>query len=237
MRKIKFILVSIPFYLIATISIVVYMLADIFPRILLSPEGRLFLLGIFCVFAYIGSRILCKTPTISKNKVMKITFFIFFVLYLSLLLTFTLFDPMFGRNGHINFILSDRVLLKNYLTNSFNIIPFATIFEYIRALLTQSMNFSTIVTNLLGNLVALTPMALFLPMFIQKCEKFKYFVLSTSVTVIVIELLQLIFVTGSCDIDDLILNVFGACIAFIILKAKPIKRIINILISSDEQKI
>ena len=99
------------------------------------------------------------------------------------------------------------------------------------------MNFSTIVTNLLGNLVALTPMALFLPMFIQKCEKFKYFVLSTSVTVIVIELLQLIFVTGSCDIDDLILNVFGACIAFIILKAKPIKRIINILISSDEQKI
>ena len=224
MRKIKFILVSIPFYLIATISIVVYMLADIFPRI-------------FCVFAYIGSRILCKTPTISKNKVMKITFFVFFVLYLSLLLTFTLFDPMFGRNGHINFILSDRVLLKNYLTNSFNIIPFATIFEYIRALLTQSMNFSTIVTNLLGNLVALTPMALFLPMFIQKCEKFKYFVLSTSVTVIVIELLQLIFVTGSCDIDDLILNVFGACIAFIILKAKPIKRIINILISSDEQKI
>lgn len=179
----------------------------------------------------------CKTPTISKNKVMKITFFVFFVLYLSLLLTFTLFDPMFGRNGHINFILSDRVLLKNYLTNSFNIIPFATIFEYIRALLTQSMNFSTIVTNLLGNLVALTPMALFLPMFIQKCEKFKYFVLSTSVTVIVIELLQLIFVTGSCDIDDLILNVFGACIAFIILKAKPIKRIINILISSDEQKI
>ena len=235
MRKLRFILVSLPFYLVAIISIVVYMLAEISPRILLNLEGRLFLLGIFCVFAYIGSRILCKIPTISKNKVMKITFFGFFILYLSLLLNFTLFDPMFGRNSHINFILSDRMLLKNYLTHSFNIIPFATILGYIRALLTQSMNFSTIATNLLGNLVALTPMALFLPMFIQKCQRFKYFVISTSVAVIVIELLQLIFVIGSCDIDDLILNVFGACIAFIILKAKPIKKVINILISSDEQ--
>lgn len=166
---------------------------------------------------------------------MKITFFCFFMLYVSLLLNFTLFDPMFGRNMHISFIFSDQTILKNYLAHSFNIIPFATILEYVNALFTQSMNFSTIVTNLLGNLVAFAPMALFLPMFIQKCEKLKYFVLLTSAAVIVIESLQLIFVIGSCDIDDLILNVLGACVAFMLLNAKPIKRMIHILISVDEQ--
>lgn len=235
MRNYRFILGSIIFYVIALISIVVYMLADISSQVYLNISGRMFLLGVFVLFAYIGSRILCKTPTVRKSKVMKITFLVYFVLYLSLLLTFTLFDPMFGRNTDIEFILSDQTALENYLRHSFNIIPFATILGYIRAIFTQSMNSSTIAINLLGNLIALTPMALFLPLFIQKCDKLKNFVLFTSAVVVVIELLQLIFVTGSCDIDDLILNVFGACVAFIILKAKPIKRVINILTASDEQ--
>lgn len=236
MKKLKFIFISIPFYLIATLSIVVYILTDLHPRITISPEGRLFLLGIFTLFVYIGGRIICKSPTISTNKVMKVTFLVFFLLYLSLLLTFTLFDPMFGRNNHISFIFSDRFYNKNYLSNSFNIIPFATIIEYINGILTQSMTPLTIIYNLFGNLVALTPMALFLPLFFSKCEKFKHFLFSTIGIVIVIEMLQFIFVTGSCDIDDLILNVFGACIAFIILEVKPIKKMVNLLIPIDKHR-
>ena len=236
MRNRRFIFASVPFYVLAAVSIAAYMLADIFPRITLSPAGRLVLLGIFCVCTYIGSRIVCKTPAISKKKTMKITFFIFFMVYVSLLLTFTLFDPMFGRSGHRSFILSDRMLLQNYLANSCNIIPFATIFAYIKALASQSMNFSIIATNLLGNLAALTPMALFLPIFIRKCAKWKYFVLTAAAAVAVIELLQLIFVTGSCDIDDLILNVSGACAAFGLLKIKPIKRVVDTLLLRDVQE-
>ncbi len=232
MNKLKYILISIPFYLIAVFSIVVYLITDIHPRVMISPEGRLVLLGIFCIFLYIGSRIICKVPAINVNKIMKTTFFIFFMLYLSLLLTFTLFDPIFGRNGTVNFILSDKMLLKNYLANSFNIIPFATVIEYVKALLAQSMNLSTIVTNLFGNLIALAPMALFLPIFIRKCNDFKYFVFFTAGIVVLIELLQLIFVTGSCDIDDLILNVVGASITFILLRTKLIGKFIKILIPS-----
>ena len=87
-----------------------------------------------------------------------------------------------------------------------------------------------ITTNLIGNLVALTPMALFLPMFIGKCKKFKYFLLTTTLIVISIELLQFALVTGACDIDDLILNISGACIAYFILKTKPITKLVNKLI-------
>ena len=151
MNKLKYILISIPFYLIAVFSIVVYLITDIHPRVVISPEGRLVLLGIFCIFLYIGSRIICKVPAININKIMKTTFFIFFMLYLSLLLTFTLFDPMFGRNGTVNFILSDKMLLKNYLANSFNIIPFATVIEYVKALL--ACNSCIIQSSQLYNLI------------------------------------------------------------------------------------
>lgn len=232
MNKLKHIFISIPFYLIAIFSIAVYLITDIHPRVVISPEGRLVLLGIFCIFLYIGSRITCKVPAINVNKIIKTTFFIFFMLYLSLLLTFTLFDPMFGRNGTVNFILSDKMLLKNYLANSFNIIPFATVIEYVKALLAQSINISTIVTNLFGNLIALAPMALFLPMFIRKCNDFKYFIIFTVGIVVLIELLQLIFVTGSCDIDDLILNVVGASITLVLLRTKLIRKFIKTLIPS-----
>lgn len=235
MRSRKYIFFSTPFYLTAALSLSAYIIADILPQMHMRPGIRVLAVGIFCVFAYVGSRILCKTPLISKKKVMRVTFFIFFVSYLYLLLTFTLFDPMFGRSGYESFIFSDRTLLKEYLSKSFNIIPFATIFEYINALLTRSMSISAIVNNLLGNLLVLTPLALFLPMFFQKCGRLRYFALYSAATVAIIELLQLVFVTGSCDIDDLILNVFGACIAFVILKTNPVRRVVDMLIPGDDE--
>ena len=211
-KKTKYIFFTIPFYMIATFSIAVYLFAEIHPRVLLAPEARLVLLGLFCVCAYIGSRMLCKRFTGSESQIMKIAFAIFFLLYLLLLLTLTLFDPMFGRENGVR---------------SFNFIPFATILNYGKAMFTQSMNASAIVTNLLGNLVAFMPFALFLPMFFRKCEKYSVFLLTTAGSVMAIELLQLVLAVGSCDIDDLILNVFGAWVAFLILKIKPINKLVN----------
>lgn len=230
MKSYKCLYFAIPFYLVSALCVAAYLFAEIHPNLVLRPANRLLLLGVFCICAYIGSRILCNVPAISRHKVMRRTFLLFFIAYLSLLLTFTLFDPMFGRDRQVHFIFSDRAVLKNYLANSFNILPLATIFEYVKALFTGSMHLSIIATNLLGNLLALTPMALFLPMFIRKCEKFIFFLLATSLTVLCIEMLQFVFNAGFCDIDDLILNVSGACIAFVIFKTKPVKRLIGKLV-------
>lgn len=230
MRSRKYLYCAIPFYLISALCIAAYLFAEIHPNLVLRPTNRLFLLGIFCICAYIGSRILCNISAINRNRVMKRTFLLFFAAYLSLLLTFTLFDPMFGRDRQVHFILSDRTLLKNYLENSFNIIPFATISTFIKALFTKSMRFSIIATNLLGNLLALTPMALFLPMFFQRCKKFRFFLLATSLAVLCIETFQFLWNAGFCDIDDLILNVLGACIAHAVFKARPVKKWIEKLI-------
>ncbi len=227
MKKSKSLLISIPFYLIGLISIAFYIFMELQPRILISPLGRIVILGVFCLFTYFGSLILSKAKTDKKERIMKSTFAVYFVLYFGLLLNFTLFDPMFARMGTGNTIFSNSELMKNYMANSFNIIPFATVFEYISSFFNHSMNISVIVTNLFGNLIALTPMALFLPMLFKRCKNIVPFILTTAVAVIIIELLQLIFVTGACDIDDLILNVLGAVIAFAILHIKPINNLIK----------
>ena len=45
--------------------------------------------------------------------------------------------------------------------------------------------------------------------------------------VLIIELLQLITLSGSFDIDDLILYVFGAVILYLILKIKKVNQLIH----------
>ena len=226
MKK-KYLFLSLPFYALAALCAALYLFAELHPDLLLRPVNRILLLGVCCIGAYIGSRVLCKTPAIDGRKVMKRTFLFFFAAYLLLILTFTLFDPAFGRDRQVRFVFSDRALLKHSLENAFNILPFRTISKYVSALFTHRISFPVIVTNLLGNFVAFMPLGLFLPMFFRKCEKLGYFLLAASLIVLCIELLQFLFIVGFCDIDDLILNVFGACVAFLVLKTEPVKRLVN----------
>ena len=45
--------------------------------------------------------------------------------------------------------------------------------------------------------------------------------------VVLIEILQFVTMSGSCDIDDLILNVLGASIVYFIVKIKFIYKLIH----------
>lgn len=221
---------ALPLYLIALLCMGTYLWFELQPRVMLNPLGRLVLMGAFCLCSYLAGRILCKLPKVKTDRVMKLTFLVYFLCYLCLLLTFTLFDPMFGRNSHAFAFFTDSTIRSNYMEHSFNIVPFRTIAEYVGAVFNGSMNVSIIVTNLLGNLVALMPMALFLPLLFRKCRSFPYFLLATGISVIIIELLQLILASGACDIDDLILNAAGACAAFFLLRIRPFQWLLNKLI-------
>lgn len=58
------------------------------------------------------------------------------------------------------------------------------------------------------------PFAFFLPLLFKKQNNFKTFLLTMICIVIGIELLQFITMSGSCDIDDVILNVSGSLIMY-----------------------
>ena len=87
--------ISIILYILAAMFLLIYSWAEIMPNLMLSETGRLLLLCGSCLFLYIGG--LIKKKNKKNNKAMKINLWIFFILYLVLLITLTLFDPMWRQ--------------------------------------------------------------------------------------------------------------------------------------------
>lgn len=231
-KKILLIL-SILFYLFSIIIIGSYLLFDLTKTISMTAIFRLLLLIISCIFLYFGGFYLSKYR--NDNKPMKVNLWIFFILYLLLFFTLTLFDEYFGRTGFFNISWSSETL-NSYLKDRFNIIPFATITSYINAF-DSLYDTSTIMYNLLGNIVACMPMAFFLPLLFKKQNNFKVFLITIILFVLGIELLQFITLSGSCDIDDLILNVSFALIIYKILKIPSVNKLLRNIFLLENNKI
>ena len=227
-------LISTIFYILAALCLCIYAFVEIIPNLMMSEIARLFLLGCSCIFLYFGA--LIKSKLENNNKSMEINLWIFFFLYLVLLITLTLFDPMWGRNG---FNLSNwtKEYLDIYLENSVNLIPFKTITRYARSLFTSLLDTSTIFLNLFGNLVCLMPLALFIPLLFKKIDNTKKFFISILSVTLVIELIQLITFTGSCDIDDIILNTLGAFIAYKISNIEDVKNLVRNIFLLEKNKV
>lgn len=223
---------SILFYVASILFVGLYFMAEITPHFSLSEFGRLFLLCGSCLFLYFGGLLLSKYK--NNTKPMKINLWIFFGLYLVLLITLTLFDSMWGRN--VGNLINTNVDYKQYFENTVNLIPFKTIIGYITEF--DSMySTSSILFNLLGNFVALMPMAFFLPLLFKKQKDFKYFTLTTTGIILLIEFLQLITSSGRFDIDDVILNLSGALILYGIIKIKSVNNLIRNIFLLEKNKI
>ena len=226
--------ISIIFYVLAVIFLLIYAWAELMPHLMLSETGRLFLLGGSCLFLYVGGII--KSKIENNNKSMKFNLWIFFILYLVLLITLTLFDPMWGRNGFNSFNWTQE-RLDIYLENSVNLVPFKTIIEYIQKIFTSLLDTSTIFLNLFGNIACLMPLALFIPILFKKVDNTKKFLISILCVTLGIELIQFITFTGSCDIDDVILNTLGAFIMYKILNIKDVNNLVRNILLLEKNKV
>lgn len=224
---------AIVLYFIAFVLFVTYIALNFIPNFSLSEIGRLILLCGSSLFLYCGGVLLSKS--IGSKKPLKINLWIFMILYLLLFLTLTLFDPAWGRNGGIIPKWSME-LWNQYITDSLNVIPFKTIFGYIH-------NFDSLLStriiffNLIGNLICLMPLAFFLPLLFPKQKNWKIFLMSIILFVLVIEGLQFLTLSGSCDIDDVILNVLGAFTLYQILKIPTLQNAIQNIFLLEKNKI
>lgn len=115
-----------------------------------------------------------------------------------------------------------------HLKYSTNLVPFKNIAEYVGKINSGTMNTSTIVANLLGNLVVLLPMGFFIPSIFSKVRSLPKFVLTICGIVFFVEVLQVIFRIGFFDIDSFILRIAGAMVGYSIWKITPIKKVFTI---------
>ena len=222
------------FYLIGTFLILFYFSLDISKSFDLSTIARPILLAISCLLFYIGGILFSKHN--KNNKAMKINLWIYFILYLTLIITLTLFDPMWGRNG-LNLFNWNSQAFEVYINNSFNIIPFKTIYLYIKDLFDLTLPTVNIFYNLFGNLVCMMPLGFFFPLLLKKLEKPKNFIITVLLFSLGIEIIQFLTISGSCDVDDIILNTLGAFIIFKVINIKVIKKLVGNIFFLEQNKI
>lgn len=216
---------SVFLYVIASLVLIFYFIIGLNSQI--TEIARVVFLGISALFLYFGGFLLSKY--LGNKKPLKINLYIFFILYLILLITLTLFDSLWLRNGF-------SFAGFNNISERVNLIPFKTIMMFISQF--DSMySTSQIMFNLFGNVLAFMPMAFFLPLLFKRQNKLRWFLLTVILMILGIEFLQLITGSGRCDIDDLILNLTGSVLLYFLLKIKSVNNLIRNIFLLEKNKI
>ena len=114
-----------------------------------------------------------------------------------------------------------------YAMMNMNLIPFKTILGYIQAIKDQTMNRNIPLENLFGNLLMFLPAGFYLPFFSEKVDSLKKMILGMLPIFLIIELAQFLTKRGAFDVDDLILNLLGAGIGYLIFRSRPVQTIIR----------
>ena len=130
-----------------------------------------------------------------------------FVVYVAVLL-WLLFDRTPGWGSADTY--------ADVLRGNMNLIPFHTIGNYWSVV--KRMDFSPIfyhcVINLGGNIFLFIPIGYLLPRLWSSLRNFFFFLLTCALSITLVELLQLVTLLGSLDVDDLILNLFGMAVGY-----------------------
>ena len=119
---------------------------------------------------------------------------------------------LFDRVGGI-----DGMPYWDQVRANLNLEPFHTIKLFLNVLDSRIYSASAII-NLGGNVILFIPLGFFLPRVFPGLRKFHRTLLATVLIISAVELTQLFTLLGCCDIDDLILNVTGATLGYILHK-------------------
>lgn len=228
--KIKIIdTVSAAMYLICAAATVCLMLPAVSE--FSCSHGEKFITGlIIFVIGFSASKLRCLNASGEMAFfIMKKTMVWLFAVYVFIVIDFTLISDSFGRNISNVFMLNSDNFYE-YISQKINLIPFKTIRLFINAYHSGVLETYIVFENILGNIFVFMPFALFLPVVFKRINSAFKFLFFISVAVIIIEFLQVLFLTGSADIDDFILNVSGAMAAYGILSVKQVKRFTNYVI-------
>lgn len=137
-------------------------------------------------------------------RLLKVFLWLGFMLYFAFLVKVILIKHL-----PLSFIVQNLELGLNYF--QINLIPFATINAYF-----AYGNIVNSVINVLGNVIIFIPLGFLLPILMDRVRKLSVLLLVSFGVTLSFETIQLLYpLLGSFDVDDLILNTFGALLGFL----------------------
>lgn len=227
LRKISLNVVSAVMYFVSFFAFFILVSIDLFDDKFTRPFKFIIAVLVFaCGFGATALRCFVKKDKAYVYLMVSRTSLFLFIAYLIIVVDFMLIDDSFGRNIS-NIFASSPEKISEYFKNKTNFIPFATIKLFCEGYKNDWVSYYAFAENILGNLIVFMPFALFVPILFRRINTaLKFFVL-ISATVIFMELLQAVFLTGSADIDDYILNVSGAMFAYMIFRIKNVKKLLK----------
>ena len=195
-----------------------------------SALHRATLLLLICLLFYLGG--LLRHDRLPNSRVLFGLMVLFAVLYIYLLVNFTLLDATLRRSANSVYTdLADR--RREYINRFVNLRPFQSMWEvYIRGCVRGYLHPYYVFLNLLGNICAFMPFAFFLPLFFAHMRRWYLFLPTVTGAVCTVELMQFAFMVGSCDIDDLILNVGGAMLMYALFKLPRMQRLVSHIVGN-----
>lgn len=107
---------------------------------------------------------------------------------------------------------------RDLLRQNMNLQPLFTIGNYLYVIIHRSNDYVLVhcIVNLLGNVLLFIPAGLWLPKLCPKQRNFFRFVFTCLGVILLVETVQLFTLRGSFDVDDVILNLSGMLLGFIL---------------------
>ncbi len=214
-------IVSHTFYLCTAILTLTIFVAEFSSQAEISTLEKLGLSGLVIVLLIVAGilRNSCLVSTAQRSKTVHNTLWAIFLFYLVYLIWILYFDGLYNRTS----LGTD---FQTFFVLNTNFVPFVTIHRYLSNIANDAQTGSAIL-NLVGNLVAFMPMGFFCPLLFRPMKKAWIFVPSILLLLIGAEGLQLLMRVGSCDVDDVILNLLGALLIYGLLKLPIMRNYIN----------
>ena len=106
------------------------------------------------------------------------------------------------------------------LVGRLNLVPFSSIGSMLRVLWRNPYPnvLWTVVYNIGGNICMFVPLGFFLRALFPRCRSFLGCMATVAVIMSIVELCQLFTLRGFCEVDDVMLNVVGAAIGWLIAR-------------------
>ena len=115
---------------------------------------------------------------------------------------------------------------QQLLQSGSNFTPLYTIRNYVNIILhyPNSVYYRHCIINLVGNILLFIPIGFFPPRIFHKTARFFPFIAVCFGCLLLVETLQLLTLTGSFDVDDILLNMTGALLGFALSKLFGFKK-------------
>ncbi len=154
--------------------------------------------------------------SVKKKNASKDAYYIIFIIYCIGVLWLLFGRQQYQFNGNFEEAFDALVNLR----------PLKTISAYLYVLENREEAYLRNVAayNLFGNIALFIPYGIFLPYLFKCFRKLWKVLLIGMVTIVCVELLQFLTLRGSCDIDDLILNMIGIFLGYLMYRLTHLKR-------------